>query len=86
MFVSLPSLADGRISHVLFCVLLSHSMQTITHHTARREAYLSCKDEEDKTIYSHVTDATNTENVRFVWKATQHIVLEKAVAGGGMMM
>jgi len=32
-----------------------------------------------KQIYCHVTDATNTENIAFVWRTTQHIMIQKAV-------
>jgi len=32
-----------------------------------------------KQIYCHVTDATNTENIAFVWRATQHIMIQIAV-------
>ena len=39
-----------------------------------------------KTIYCHVTDATNTENIAFVWKATKHIILEQNLTGSGLLM
>lgn len=35
---------------------------------------------------SHVTDATNTENIAFVWKATKHIILEQNLTRSGLLM
>ncbi len=37
--------------------------------------YLELRDNEDISVHAHVTDATNTENVKFVW-ATLQIILE----------
>lgn len=34
----------------------------------------------------HVTDATNTENIAFVWKATKHIILEQNLTKSGLLM
>lgn len=34
----------------------------------------------------HVTDATNTENIAFVWKATKHIILEQNLTRSGLLM
>ena len=39
-----------------------------------------------KSIYCHVTDATNTENIAFVWKAAKHIILEQSLNRSGMLM
>jgi hypothetical protein len=39
------------------------------------DEYCSCNKDPQKTIYVHVTNATNTENIEFVWKATKQIIL-----------
>ena len=39
-----------------------------------------------KTIYCHVTDATDTTNIQFVWKSTKHIILEQMLATNTVMM
>lgn len=44
-----------------------------------REEYLDRNPNVKKQIYVHVTDATNTENISFVLKATKHIILSDAV-------
>jgi GTPase SAR1 family protein len=51
-----------------------------------KEEYFDRNENEDKTLYCHVTDATNTENVAFVWKATQNIILESKMASSGLQM
>ena len=38
------------------------------------------------SLCSHVTDATNTENIAFVWKATKHIILEQNLTRSGLLM
>jgi len=39
-----------------------------------------------KCIYTHVTDATNTENIAFVWKSSKHIILEQNLTRSGLLM
>lgn len=39
-----------------------------------------------KTIYCHVTDATNTEVFAFVWKSTKHMILEQNLTKSGLLM
>ena len=51
-----------------------------------QEEYFDRNENEDKTLYCHVTDATNTENVAFVWQATQHIILESKLSSSGLQM
>lgn len=51
-----------------------------------QEEYFDRNENEDKTLYCHVTDATNTQNVEFVWKATQHIILESKLSSSGLQM
>lgn len=42
-----------------------------------RQLFLSQnKDEATKHIYCHVTEAIDTQQMTFVWQATQHIVME----------
>jgi hypothetical protein len=49
------------------------------------DEYMDCVPQ-DKDVYVHVTDATNTENVEFVWKAAQQIILNKALTSGEFAM
>jgi len=51
-----------------------------------QEEYFDRNENEDKTLYCHVTDATNTENVAFVWKATTAIILEQKMNSSGLNM
>jgi len=51
-----------------------------------QEEYFDRNENEDKTLYCHVTDATDTENVKFVWQATQHIILESKLSSSGLQM
>lgn len=39
-----------------------------------------------KTIYCHVTNATDTELFKFVWKSTKHMILEKNLTRSGLLM
>ena len=51
-----------------------------------QDSYLERNNNENKNVYCHVTDATNTENIDFVWKATKHILLEQNLLKSGLMM
>jgi len=51
-----------------------------------QEEYFARNLNEHKTIYAHVTDATNTENIAFVWKATKQIILEQNLTRSGLLM
>lgn len=51
-----------------------------------QDEYFARNLDESRTIYAHVTDATNTENVAFVWKATKHIILEQNLTRSGLLM
>jgi hypothetical protein len=51
-----------------------------------KQEYTDMNDDESKQIYTHVTDATNTENVQFVWKATNHILISNNLASSGLSM
>jgi len=51
-----------------------------------QDEYFARNLNETKTIYCHVTDATNTENIAFVWKATKHIILEQNLTRSGLLM
>lgn len=39
-----------------------------------------------KTIYAHVTDATDTHGMKFVWKATKDIIIHKNLRTAGLEM
>jgi len=49
-----------------------------------QEEYFDRNDDDDKTLYTHVTDATNTENVKFVWQTAQVIILESKLLSSGL--
>lgn len=51
-----------------------------------QEEYYDRNENEEKTLYCHVTDATNTQNVTFVWKATESIILEQKLKSTGLSM
>jgi arabinogalactan endo-1,4-beta-galactosidase len=34
----------------------------------------------DKHIYAHITTATDTDNIRFVFDAIQHIIIREAIS------
>ena len=50
-----------------------------------KEAYFMRNDCSEKTIYAHVTDATNTENIEYVWKAARHIILSQSLQKSDMV-
>ena len=50
-----------------------------------QDMYLSRNENPDKSVYCHVTDATNTENIAFVWRAAKHIILEQSLHRSGML-
>jgi len=39
---------------------------------------------QSKPIYKHVTNATSTDNIKFVWDSIRSIVLEKALGSSGL--
>jgi hypothetical protein len=51
-----------------------------------QDCYYELNQSPTKTIYCHVTCATDTENVRFVWKTTKHIILERILTKSGLAM
>ena len=50
-----------------------------------QDQYLNRNENPDKSVYCHVTDATNTENIAFVWRAAKHIILEQSLNRSGML-
>ena len=40
----------------------------------------------NKTIYAHVTDATDTQGIAFVWGATKHIILQQNLTRAGLIL
>jgi hypothetical protein len=50
-----------------------------------KQEFLNQNKNELKHIYCHVTDATDTQQIEFVWKATKHIVMEANLARAGIV-
>jgi len=48
-----------------------------------KEEYKKCIYDEEKDFYTHVTNATNTENVRTVWVMTRDIIINSKMEGAG---
>jgi len=48
--------------------------------------YMDRNEDDDKQIYPHATDATDTENVKFVWGAVQHTILKSKLSSSGLQM
>jgi hypothetical protein len=46
-----------------------------------KQVYQDRLEDQTKEIYVHVTDATNTENIAFVWKAAKHIIMQNKMSG-----
>jgi len=46
--------------------------------------YESRVQDSEKTLYTHITTATNTENVKFVWSAVKHIILSRNLTSTGL--
>jgi len=51
-----------------------------------QDRYFDRNQNSHKTIYCHVTNATNTNNIAFVWKSTKHIILEQNLTKSGLLM
>jgi guanine nucleotide-binding protein G(i) subunit alpha len=49
-----------------------------------RDLYLKRNDDAGRPIYVQTTNATNTDNIEFVWKCTKHLILEKNIAESGL--
>jgi GTPase SAR1 family protein len=50
-----------------------------------KESFFARNRDPNKTIYAHCTDATDTQGMRFVWKATKHIILSNNLKQAGLM-
>jgi hypothetical protein len=50
------------------------------------EEYEDRKSDEEKKLYSHATDATDTRNVQVVWEMCQNIILEQKLKESGLEM
>lgn len=48
--------------------------------------FFECNKNKMKTIYAHVTDATNTENIEFVWRVTKHAIMERNMNSMGTVI
>jgi hypothetical protein len=51
-----------------------------------KEQFFSKNANPKKTIYAHVTNATDTNHIAFVWKATKHIVMQLNLSKAGLVM
>ena len=50
-----------------------------------KELFFSKNLNPSKTIYAHVTDATDTQGIAFVWGATKHIILQQNLTRAGLI-
>jgi len=48
------------------------------------EKFIGVINIKSKHVYKHVTNATNTDNIEYVWNAVQDIVLQKALDNAGL--
>jgi len=51
-----------------------------------RESYFDMNDNDEKSVYCHVTDATNTSNIAFVWHTARHSILSTKITSSGLAM
>ena len=51
-----------------------------------KELFFSKNTNPNKVIYAHVTDATDTHGIRFVWAATANIILQQNLARAGLVL
>lgn len=49
-----------------------------------RDLYLSRNGDKTRPIYVQATNATNTDNIEFVWKCTKHLILERNLTDAGL--
>jgi len=49
------------------------------------EEFAARKKGKDSGLYKHVTTATNTESVQFVWKAVKSVILQRKMVRGGLL-
>jgi len=50
------------------------------------EKFTEVINNKDKTVFKHITCATDTSSVEVVWNAVQNIVLQKALDNAGLAM
>eukprot|EP00455_Lapot_gusevi_P030910 TRINITY_DN3332_c0_g1_i2.p1 TRINITY_DN3332_c0_g1~~TRINITY_DN3332_c0_g1_i2.p1 ORF type:complete len:363 (-),score=69.57 TRINITY_DN3332_c0_g1_i2:347-1435(-) len=50
-----------------------------------QECYFERNNNPSKVIYCHVTDATDTTQIAFVWKAARHIILQQNLNRSGLL-
>jgi hypothetical protein len=51
-----------------------------------KELFFEKNDGPTKTIYAHVTNATDTNHMKFVWKCTKHVVMARNLKRTGLIM
>jgi len=49
-----------------------------------RDLYLARNADSSRPIYVQSTNATNTDNIEFVWKCTKHLILERNLTDSGL--
>lgn len=49
------------------------------------DKFLACNCNESKDIYYHITCATDTNNIEFVWESCRTIILEESLKKSGIM-
>lgn len=50
-----------------------------------KEEFFARNHNQNKTIYVHTTDATSTDQFKFVWKCVKHIVMQENLRNAGLM-
>lgn len=50
-----------------------------------KELFFSRNTDSKRSVYAHCTDATDTHGMRFVWKATKHIVMKSNLLFVGLI-
>jgi len=51
-----------------------------------KDSFVSRNACQDKTVYTHVTNATDTKIVQYVWKCTRHLVMLSSLSRSGLLM
>jgi hypothetical protein len=48
------------------------------------QKFLSCNHSEEKQIYHHLTCATDTQNIRFIFKSVTDIIIQQSLNEAGL--
>lgn len=82
LFLNKVDLFEAKINQVDLGIYFPRYTEGYNYERALQfitDEYCSRNKNPQKTIYVHVTDATNTQNVEFVWKAAKQIILESTL-------